>query len=1189
MKLKSLQISGFKSFADKTTINFEDGITGVVGPNGSGKSNIIEAVRWVMGEQSAKSLRGGKMPDVIFAGSQSRQPLNRAAVTITFDNSDHFLKTDFTEVSVTRKLFRNGDSQYLINQNDCRLKDVLDLFIDTGLGRDSFSVISQGRVEAIFNSKPEDRRVIIEEVAGVLSYKQDKQKAESELSKTNDYLDRVSDLIAELQSQLEPLEEQSSLAQDYVDQKKQFDKLEKTRLVQLIEGLQGQSQSITDKVTAAEKLVDQYQKQKKTLTITVDQLKQQRQVLESKKDNLQTDLLNTTKRYENLAGQQNVGSEKTKYQDQQLSELAETIKANSQKLTDYQAQKVELDQQVAANQQTVEKIKSALAGLSEKEIQKKQTEIQATIDQLQTTYIEKMQQVAQVHNEQVNLKKGYEQDSQQQLHVNADLRKLEDQLDELTAGFKDQEKRVETLKKDAQTAKNTLKEALSDYQKLSEQQKQSQDSWLDALRVYQQAKTRLETLSNSDVELRSYYQGVQNVLKNKTQFPGLIGVVSELLEVPDKYTKAIETVLGGQLQQLVTQNDQDARQIIQYLTKQRAGRVTLLPLSRIHAKQVSAKVQHELENLEGVEGIAADLVQTSDKWRLVKQFLLGNACVATDLKQASKISKQLSTRLKIVTLDGEIINPSGSMTGGVNRHQTAGLLTQKQARSNLAKQVSQMKTQLASREALVQDLKQRLAATETKGSELRQQFNVTNDLFKDGQSKLTISKNQITELDRRIVAVKYESQQNGDLQSDFTTQSADLSQQEKQLNADLEKISTDTNSYKQRLTELHEKQDKSQQALAHYRDQLTDAQVTLTQAKTRLNALEETIEKTQLLVQNSKKRQVTIRSEKESTGSKNEAQQKELAESKKAIAELKMQLEDQKASFTKLDQSLTEKEQELQRVQELGSVSSDELQTIKIKQTRLSEQVDHALNDLSEKYQLSLELAKAQSIAVAPDELQRELKLAKKGLAEIGEVNVGAIEEFQRVSERYQFLTTQKDDLMTSQKQLLETINEIDTEAALRFKNTFDQISASFSKVFVKMFGGGKAKLELTDPEHLLTTGMEIKAQPPGKKFQRLSLLSGGERALTAITLLFSILEVNPVPFCILDEVEAAFDDANVARFADYLRNFRHQTQFVVITHRKGTMVECDVLYGVTMQESGVSKMASVSLEDVSRKETSTQ
>lgn len=1186
MRLKSLQISGFKSFADKTTINFEDGITGIVGPNGSGKSNIIEAVRWVMGEQSAKSLRGGKMPDVIFAGSQSRQPLNRAAVTITLDNSDHFLKTEFNEVSVTRKLFRNGDSQYLINQTDCRLKDVLDLFVDTGLGRDSFSVISQGRVEAIFNSKPEDRRVIIEEVAGVLSYKQDKQKAELELNKTNDYLARVNDLIVELQSQLEPLEEQSSLAQDYLDQKKQFDKLDKTRLVTLIENLQDENQQVAEKLTNATQLVTRYRTQTETFSGAVDQLKARRQTLEAQKDQLQANLLEATKKFENLAGQQNVTSEKNKYQQQQLAELAETIKENSQRLSDYQTQKLALNQEIAIDKKTVERTQAKLAELSEEEIQKKQTEIQTNIDHLQTNYIEKMQQLAQIHNDQTNLKKSYEQDSQQQLHVNADLQKLKNQLNELTTGQQQQQQHVTGLQRVVKTAEDQLKETINSYQKLSEQQKQSQDSWLDALRVYQQAKTRLETLTSTDVELRGYYQGVQNVLKNRTNFQGLVGVVSELIDVPEKYTKAIEMVLGGQLQQLVTGNDQDARQVIQYLTKKRAGRVTLLPLSRIRGKQVSDHVKQEMQHLTGVEGIAADLVHTSDDLKLVKQFLLGNILIATDLKQATEISKQLSTRLKIVTLDGEIINPSGSMTGGVNRRQSDGLLTQKQTRQNLADQVNKMKTQLDGRENLVQDLKQRMQAVEAKGTELRQQFNDASDHFKDAKSKLEITKNQITELNRRIAAVDYEAQQNGDLQSDFTSRSTELDAQEQQLNVELEKISTDTDKNKQKLTQLHLTQNESQQALAQFREQLTNARVALTQAQTKFNALEENIKKTQLLVKQAEQQQTDLQTDQESQGNESESQQAELTGTQSLIDQLKEQLEAQKKDLVELEKALANKEQELQRVQELGSVSSDDLQEIKIKQTRLNEQIDHALNDLNEKYHLSLELAKKQTVELSSEDLQRELKLAKKGLAEIGEVNVGAIDEFQRVSERYQFLTSQKDDLTTSQKQLLETINEIDTEAALRFKTTFDKISASFSKVFVKMFGGGKAKLELTDPEHLLTTGMEIKAQPPGKKFQRLSLLSGGERALTAITLLFSILEVNPVPFCILDEVEAAFDDANVTRFADYLRNFRHQTQFVVITHRKGTMVECDVLYGVTMQESGVSKMASVSLEDVSRKET---
>ncbi|AMV67943.1 Chromosome partition protein smc [Pediococcus damnosus] len=1182
MKLKALQISSFKSFADKTTINFEDGITGIVGPNGSGKSNIIEAIRWVMGEQSAKSLRGGKMPDVIFAGSQNRKPLNRAAVTITFDNSDHFLKTDFTEVSVTRKLFRNGDSQYLINQNECRLKDVLNLFIDTGLGRDSFSVISQGRVESIFNSKPEDRRTIIEEVAGVLVYKQDKQKAEQELTKTNDNLDRVSDLIAELHSQIEPLEEQSSLAQDYLDQKKQFDQLDKTRLVNLIDKLQTQSNTTQADIDEANRLVTQYSSQKKELNAAVTNLKDQRQVSEKEKDQLQADLLETTKKYENLAGQQNVDSEKNKYQQQQVAELGQSVKKNEQELEKNQDQKQQLEKKVSDYQKTVGNLKKQLAKLSEKEMQQRQQDAQEKIDQLQASYIEKMQQLAQVHNEQANLKKSYEQDSQQQLHVNADLVKLQTQLQDLKQSYADQQKKVAQLEKQTTVAEDQLKLALTDYQKFTNQQKQGQDSWLQAIQVYQQAKTRLETLSSSETELRGFYQGVQSVLKNRNQFKGLVGVVSDLLKVPEKYTKAVETVLGSQLQQLVTKKDQDARNIIQYLTQHRAGRVTLLPLTTIRAKQISPKVRQELENSEGFEGVASDLVETDQSLIVVKQYLLGNILIASDLDHASKISKQLTARLRFVTLNGEIINPSGSMTGGVNRHQTAGLLTQKQQRNDLSKQVSQMKSELENREELVQDLKQKMTAAETKGSELRQQFNTANDQYKDAQRQLEMIANQVKELNRRIDAVSYEFNQKGDYKNTFESQSTNLADQEKSLNDELTVITTKTDTQKADLTQLRQTQNANQQSITQLREQLATVQAQLTQGKTILSERDQKIKSLQQLVLDAKNRQLDLQKQQRVQGSKSQTTQEELASDQQHIENLKKELSKQQASFETLEQTLAQKETGLQRVQELNSVASDDLQDIKVKQTRVSEQVDHALNDLSEKYQLSFELAKKDRLDIDQQDLERQLKLIKKGLDEIGDVNVGAIDEYQRVSTRHQFLTEQKDDLMTSQKQLLETINEIDTEAATRFKTTFDQVSASFSKVFVRMFGGGKAKLELTDPEHLLTTGLEIKAQPPGKKFQRLSLLSGGERALTAITLLFSILEVKPVPFCILDEVEAAFDDANVSRFADYLRNFQQQTQFVVITHRKGTMVECDVLYGVTMQESGVSKMASVSLEDLS-------
>lgn len=1176
MRLKTLEITGFKSFADKTQIDFLPGMTGIVGPNGSGKSNIAEAVRWVLGEQSAKSLRGSKMPDVIFGGSADRHALNRAAVAITLDNSDHYLKSSYTELTISRVLYRTGESEYLLNGQNCRLKDITELLMDSGMGQDSFSIISQGRVEAIFNSKPEDRRNIIEEVAGVYKYRKHKEQAQHELDSTMGDLHRVEDIIAELEGRLDPLEKQRSLAQDYLDQKKKFAILERTQLVRLLHGELDEQKTVDARVKEKQRLVNGYRLDQRKQQERVATLKQQQGRLLAQKDALQTQLVSATQRVEQALGQVNLSAEQRKHQDDQRQRLASELTTVTTQLTALEQQEQGL---VTTARQLHKQLTTSEAEIEELQAETVQHQVGTLRDQLEalrSAYFDQKQQVANWHNQQQYL----QQDRQRQQQRN---QRLTGQLATLQAAVKKAHERLAAAKTAATALREqvgqverAMDEQAGDAQKQQTAYQQLQRNWQAALEVYQRAKTKATSQQTAAAEYGGFYQGVRAILQQRQQFTGLLGAVSELLTVPTRYTTAVEYALGGQLQQVVVADEQTAKAAVGYLRQHRAGRATFLPLTSIRTRSIDAATRRELQTIPGFLGIGRDLVKIDERAQKILDHLLGTTIFADDLDAAVAISRRVKQRYRVVSLAGDVVSANGAITGGQNRQNHNSVLRQQQELQQLQASITTMATKLREQEQLVQAKRDELTNSDQKRQTLQENLNQLQPQSRTANDQLASAQTAADQANRQLQAAELEVKQAGIHEGDG---------QDAALTADIAQGEATLRKQAQQLKQLQSQIKTTEQQQSMQRDNLTAKQTWLAGARERYQQQRKSLEQIHQQQADQRQRQQDVQKQQQqlqqAEGLTPDQAKAQLVTARQHRQTVEQQLTTVNNQLTTVNDQTSAAQQEDERTTGLLQVANDDLQAAQVKQTRVATLIDQQQNDLSRKYHVSLQAAE-QDVSDLPNaELASQLKLLKRGLDEIGPVNVNAIAEYQEVKERYDFLTQQRDDLLTAREQLTTTMTELDGQVKTRFKHSFDQIAAKFTQTFRQMFGGGTAKLVLTAPDDLLTTGIDIMAQPPGKKFQNMGLLSGGERALTAITLLFAILQVQPVPFCILDEVEAALDPANVTRFARYIHQFQDQTQFIVITHRKETMVQADVLYGVTMQESGVSKMVTVDLDEI--------
>ncbi|MBB1080181.1 chromosome segregation protein SMC [Limosilactobacillus sp. STM2_1] len=1180
MQLLSLTLDGFKSFAQKTTIKFEPGMTGIVGPNGSGKSNIIEAIQWVMGEQSARHLRGDRMADVIFNGSSDRKPLNRALVSITLDNSDHYLASDFTELTITRKIYRNGDSEYLLNDQHVRLKDITDLFIDSGLGRESFSIISQGRIEEIFNGKAVDRRGIIETVAGVAKYKKNKEIAEKRLATTMENLNRVNDIISELEKQIEPLEEQSAIAQDYLEQKKQFDILDRTQTVRQYDNYHQKLISLETKLKQANTIVNDYKRQADRDSQQLDSLKQKRHELTATKDRLQAIILNKTEMIAKLKNQQSVSSvrrEQRESEQRRLKTQQKELDTQLQTLKDQQrVVQEQIDKQEAAIKSRQEELDAAKKMSSSERI----TKLNQKVDELRNHQVDLMQQITTIHNQQSFLSRNHEQAVVSQRQSTAELANARAELTTIIKQYNAGKAETTAMNQKAAAVEEKLKQEQHRHDELGQQYQNSQRKWYQALGDVRSLKSRINTYKSMADEYSGYYRGVQSVLRQRKQFSGLAGAVSELFEVPANYTVAVETVLGGQLQQLVVDRQITAKKIINFLIKTRAGRVTILPLDTLQHRR-TLNIWQQLKGMPGYLGRATDLINYDPQFQIIADHLLGTTVIADNLDHATEIAKAGRHLIRVVTLDGQLINASGAMTGGATRNRQTGLLSQKQMAKQLENELTSQQQLASSLEQTVAKLQQAQQANDQVITDYQDQLRKQQTTLHEAQSNCRLIASKRETLENRVKALELQAEQQGTQHHDYETQVQHNKAQEKQAQQDLENVKAQINTILTQIDELQNNASAQAEQLAQMQQWLAVAEERRQQYLRQANDYQQQVRDIQssLRVVERDLERLTHESENQSTSEESTQAALNIANQERATA--KQQLADNGISLDQLEQQLSKAEAHHDRLQELQQVARDDRNSLNEERVKCEAMIDQCLNRLTDQYSMTLAEARKQMSSLDDQTLHTRLKLLKRGLDDLGQVNTGAIEEYQRVRERYDFLKGQQDDLLASRQQLNQTMGEMDAQVKDRFINTFNQVSQRFDETFQQIFAGGHAKLVLTDPHDLLTTGVDIMAQPPGKKNQHLSLLSGGERALTAITLLFAILKVRPVPFAILDEPEAALDEVNVQRFANYLSQFGTTgPQFIVITHRKGTMMGADVLYGVTMQESGVSKMVSVDVVD---------
>lgn len=1181
MPLKSLTINGFKSFADKTKIDFTSGITGIVGPNGSGKSNITEAIRWVMGEQSAKSLRGDKMVDVIFAGSDTRPQMNRAEVVLEFDNRNKELKSSQDDLVICRRLFRNGDTEFLINNKQCRLRDITELFMDSGMGKQSFSIISQGRVEAIFNSKPVERRTIIEESAGVSLFKQKKQQAENKLSETTDNLHRVSDIVSELSKQVEPLKEQASIARDYKEQKSKYDSIYQKILTIEVKNLSAQKHQIEKDLREVKMSLQNISQQVKIANKQVEDNNQAVHELTAKIDDHQAKLTESTKTLEIYNGKVAVADERNGFNSSNKQSLTRQLTSLQTSQTTNQEKLAESNQKLS---ECVAKIKDFEKQLADIQQLKKKTpaDLQKNIADLRNDYVNLLQSQVSNNNEQ--------KFSQRQLErVEASIREQQSQLTEVTENLNSSKTDNDSINQQVKQLVDDNKSLLEREQQLdkaiaeiTETGKNENSNYLKILENLQEIKARKRVLENMEQEHAGFFEGAKNVLNNSQQINGIVGAVAELISVPKQYQLAIETVVNNQLQSIVTEDETAAKKAIAYLRQSRGGRATFLPLNIIQPRNIYANDLNKAEMVAGFVGVASDLVKYDSKVENIVKNILGNLLIAKNIDVATKVSAAVNRKYRVVTLDGNVVNAGGSLTGGQQRRVNSSILTRKDELKSLTSELSKQELLMDQKQQTIQELRQQLMnynAEKKTVDEKLAQFNAEKSHF---ENEISTYQNEAKHFSERLEVIKYNlsksQSEKAELQTSLKTQkeaATKISQEIEQTQAEIDQKQKMLTDFDAELQSINHQEQDIQTKLAVVKSnhdneaaQNQDLKANTEQVQTQISEIQN-----QLTVLDSERSQLNLNS----TEVKNHITElkSEIAKLQKVVTDLKAEREKQQALSTELNSKA-------QRNFDLQKTASDQQETLAIQNTKLSNQIDSRLDTLSQDYQLTYEasLLALKQEDYDPDELQKEARLLKMGIEELGTVNLSAIEEYDKVKDRYEFLTQQQNDLLQARAQLLDTMSEMDKEVTTRFKKTFDEVATAFEDIFPEMFAGGRAKLVLTEPDDLLETGIEIIAQPPGKKFQRLSLLSGGEKALTAITLLFAIIKVKPVPFCILDEVEASLDDANVYRFANYLNQYDANTEFIVITHRKGTMMNVNRLYGVTMEESGVSRMLSVNVKE---------
>lgn len=1184
MFLKRLETIGFKSFAERVTIEFVPGITTIVGPNGSGKSNIIDAIRWVLGEQSARTLRGHRMEDIIFQGSDTRNPLNFAEVSLILNNENNELPIDYQEVKVTRRVYRSGESEFLINKQACRLKDIVDLFTDTGLGRESFSIIGQGKIDEILSSKADERRAVFEEAAGVMRYKKRKEEAAYKLTETEDNLSRVDDIIYEISQQMEPLKRQAEVAKQYKQLQGKLRTKEIRLLITEIDQLHKEWQDLLQEIEAEKLKQVKKQTEINQYEAKIVAKREQIEEVEQRVTQLQNDLVTLTEQIEQNEGKRNLLIEQEKHRQANkinLQKEQETIMAESKELKKRLAQEEENIQTIVEQRKNLVQQMEAI----KRKLFTRQDELDEEIETLKAEYIDLLNDQAVLKNEQEGLQQRSLQLDQSLGNHETSNATLEKDFEHIQKTRREMMEARQDLEQSLQKEKALLQNLQASLRKETKEIEAEQSKWYQLNEEITKLASRREML----VEMKKNYQGFASGAKEilqanqRGELTDIIGPVIDLIEVPSDYMTAIDTILASQAQHIVVPNDEVARKTIEWLKKENKGRATFLPLQSITARYLPSKVRELLDQENGLIGVASELVTVDSKFRQVADHLMGNVIVTETLKDANRIAAKTNRRYRIVTLDGDIVFPGGSISGGAKRKRQFSLFTREKEIETLSKELDRYHKKRAN--------------VRERGSALRHSVNEKNKQMESSESN-------IKELEEELQALLSNSNE---------------------LEVKLQSIKSQLDAYRYRQDEYNEEKMKIKQSIETTKDKFSHLRKEIKRVedliynKTKEKELLETERQKherklhELQVQNaelterhknSQERLLNLENNYETVKEKRreieedlkeialiEASGIEASQLEGKVAQLKTERKKVQESILnlqslrqKMSQEIEDLSRELRSQQQVHEQHITYLQEKEVKASRLDVTLENSLQLLQDEYTITYEKAaeiyeKVTHVSKVTDQVNE----LKNKIRALGTVNLGAIEEYERLKERETFLNEQRDDLLEAKNTLYKAIQQMDEEMIARFKSTFESIQAAFSLVFKQLFGGGNAQLVLTDPNDYLETGIDIIARPPGKKLKTLELLSGGERSLTAIALLFAILRARPVPFVILDEVDAALDEANVERFASYLKTFSEDSQFIVISHRKGTMEVADALYGVTMQESGVSRFVSVRLEEADR------
>ena len=1181
MYLKSIEVHGFKSFANKIDFQFHTGITGIVGPNGSGKSNVADAVRWVLGEQRIKQLRGASMQDVIFSGTEMRKPLGYAYVAITLDNSDHQLAIDYDEVTVSRRLYRSGESEYMINGTICRLKDVNELFYDTGIGKEGYSIIGQGQIDKILSGKPEERRELFDEAAGIVKFKRRKYAAQKKLEDEQQNLVRVKDILSELEKQVGPLEKQSETAKIYLKKKEELKTLDVNMFLLENNRLREQLQGVEEKYNIASGDLEETNNRYEGIKEEYESIQNEIEQLDEKIEAARSNLSDTGLMRGKLEGEINVLKEQIhsaegnkEHLNLRLTNVQREIDLKNVDKDGILADKKEIDEQVTEIQTARDE-----ARLQLESVQKKIEELNNNIESGKNTIIDALNQRATIKSqvgrfdtmmEQVNIRKA--ELTSRLVRAKSDEAEQMEQIRQLQEQFES----VNVLIRELNDKQTLLEEQLSGMRTtLADKDQKLRDMQV----VYHQEKAKLDSLANLTERYEGYGGSVKRVMEQKEQNPGIIGVVADIIKVDKKYETAIETALGGNIQNIVTDDEDTAKKMIQFLKKNKGGRATFLPLTSIKNPQ-EFKTPEVLDE-KGVIGMADALVTIEKKYKDVAKAMLGRIVVVDHVDNAVKIAKKFDYGIRMVTLEGELLVPGGAISGGAFKNNS-NLLGRRREMEELEAKV---KKQLADIDALLDDIE--------KTKEERNRMRVELE-----ETKATLQDKFIEQNTARLNVMQAEERKN-ETEAGF----GELKAEEREIEKQILEIKEGKEAIIKELADSEQLEKNVDAQISEFQKELEEKRKEESEQTAKASEwdleVEKMLQKQEFQQQNVDridgeilrytKELEEIKEGIENNNTEMEAKQNAIAEIEKTIA---ASHETQSDTEIKLKEDVTRREElnakqknfftTREEMAERMTALDKEVYRLNAQKEKLEDSIEYQINYMWDEYEITLSDA-----ATLRDEemtdlpaMKKEISSLKDQIKKLGDVNVNAIEDYKNLMERYTFLKTQHDDLVEAEKTLENIIEELDTAMRKQFREKFAEINSEFDKVFKELFGGGKGTLELMEDEDILEAGIRIIAQPPGKKLQNMMQLSGGEKALAAISLLFAIQNLKPSPFCLLDEIEAALDDNNVTRFAKYLHKLTKHTQFIVITHRRGTMEKADRLYGITMQEKGVSTLVSVNLID---------